>query len=129
MTGSDKLTIFVYGSLKKGFYNHPLLDVEGVEFLDTVEIPGVVLYDLGYYPAVVLTHGPTLVEAEAYRVPQRVFDFLNRMETGAGYDFSIYRANSLMAPQGYIWHWPDDLEGQRPKVDPDPDGVARWREK
>ena len=42
--------VAVYGSLRKGDYNHPM--IEGQEFLGSVDVDGFNLYSLGWYPCI-----------------------------------------------------------------------------
>lgn len=74
-------TVVVYGSLKRGRYNHPLLS--DAEFLGTTELVGT-MYAVSSYPAL-LDEGDTKYEAEVYKVNDRVFDAIHNMEIGAGY--------------------------------------------
>ncbi len=73
--------IAVYGSLKKGKYNHSIL--ESSKFLGKTQVTGT-LYTLGAYPAL-CGSGNNKYEAEVYEVSDEVFDLIDRMELGAGY--------------------------------------------
>lgn len=73
--------IAVYGSLKKGKYNNPLL--EDSEFLGDTKVKGT-LYGLGGYPAL-LEDGDIEYPAEIYRVSDSVYERIRGMELGAGY--------------------------------------------
>lgn len=73
--------IAVYGSLKKGKYNHPLL--EDSKFIGYVSVSGE-LYKVSSYPALVMGDGSTY-QAELYEVDDRTYDIVYRMELGAGY--------------------------------------------
>jgi gamma-glutamylaminecyclotransferase len=62
----ERIRLFVYGSLKRGFAGQPLLD--GARFEATATTgPGYALYDLGPYPALV-TGGDGAVHGELYWV-------------------------------------------------------------
>ena len=75
------INIAVYGSLKKGRYNHGIL--EGAELLGKSTVKGQ-LYSMGAYPALV-RQGENKYEVELYSVSEEVFNPIDRMELGAGY--------------------------------------------
>ena len=74
--------IAVYGSLKKGKYNHPLL--EDSEFIGKTTVFGT-LYAVSSYPALV-NEGNNEYEAELYDVDERTYMYIKGMEIGAGYE-------------------------------------------
>lgn len=74
-------TIAVYGSLKKGKYNHELL--KNAKFLGEAHIAGT-LYSLGSYPALV-EGNHELYEVEIYEVSDEDVEFVDMVEKGAGY--------------------------------------------
>ena len=71
----------MYGSLKKGKYNHVLL--EESEYLGDTEVVGT-LYGVSSYPAIV-AEGNNRYHAEIYRVDESTFNRIHSMELGAGY--------------------------------------------
>lgn len=73
--------VTVYGSLKKGKYNHHLL--HGCAFLGNTIVKGT-MYSVGMYPALV-EEGDNEYEAEVYEVPDSIYDYIYLMELGAGY--------------------------------------------
>lgn len=73
-------TIAVYGSLKKGRYNNPMLT--GSKFLGESKIKAD-MYSLGSYPAI--TDGEDMHNVELYEVDSSVYDRVHSMEIGAGY--------------------------------------------
>lgn len=97
----DKILVGVYGTLKRGFYNHHLL--EKAEFIKTTVIPdgNYCLYDLGSFPAVkVVLYGneeTTPVTVEIFQVDKETFDNLDRLE---GYP-SFYNRVLIETPEGY----------------------------
>ena len=73
--------IIVYGSLKKGKYNHRIL--EDSKFLADTTVRGT-LYSLGAYPALI-DEGENEYPAEIYEVDDEVYYSIARMEFWAGY--------------------------------------------
>lgn len=74
----SNILVFVYGSLKKRFYNHSLL--LSSEFISIhITEPKHTLVDLGAFPAVLNT-GNTAIHGEIYRVSEDVFSELDRLE-------------------------------------------------
>jgi gamma-glutamylcyclotransferase (GGCT)/AIG2-like uncharacterized protein YtfP len=83
MNGSeprDDHLVFVYGSLKRGFYNHRRLQ-RHAHIADVVTEPCFALYRLGRYPGMVRTQvKPHEVRGELWQVdPQGLLD-LDRLE-------------------------------------------------
>ncbi len=74
-------TIFIYGSLRKGRYNHYV--IKDAEFLGQSVMYGWDLYSLGNYPAIVKGDGRVVIEA--YRVTDEQYERIDWMEEGAGY--------------------------------------------
>lgn len=77
----------MYGSLREGGSNHPLLRTDGVAVpLAVLRIPGR-LYSLGEYSCAVPLAGGEDGEivAEVYEVDDRIFHSLDDMEREAGY--------------------------------------------
>lgn len=75
-------TIAVYGSLKRGHYNHPALEGHST-FLGEDKIKGT-LYSLGAYPAIT-EEGDNLYDVEIYEVDEEAYQSIRGMELGAGY--------------------------------------------
>ncbi len=72
------MLVFVYGSLKRGFWNHRLL--LGAVFEGADCITGA-LHDLGAVPAVALDDvRPTTVRGEVYTVDATTLERLDRLE-------------------------------------------------
>ena len=70
--------VFVYGSLKKDFYNHELLSSS--EYISThITDKKFTLVDLGAFPAV-LNVGDTAIDGEIYRVNSNTFMELDKLE-------------------------------------------------
>ncbi len=73
-----------YGSLKTGFYNNP--QSEGVISTGKiVDIPGFKMFSLGSYPYIRKTEEKSSIKGELFNISQEDFDWINRMELGAGY--------------------------------------------
>lgn len=72
--------VFVYGTLKKGYPNHHLLE-DGAAFLgERVTMPEFTMHNIhGAYPAVEL-HGETAIHGELYSVTSDVFKDLDHLE-------------------------------------------------
>jgi len=66
----------VYGSLRKGFSNHYLLQES--RLLHTMRVPGFTMYDLGAFPAV--TEGKGSITVEVYEITRETFKRLDRLE-------------------------------------------------
>lgn len=107
------MKIAVYGSLKKGKYNHDLLG--DAKFLGDIKVKGT-LYLVSTYP--VLLQGENEYDAEVYDVPEHNFNTVSRMEVMAGYVPTIvsteygdvivyyggdyYKANELKQIEKYV---------------------------
>jgi gamma-glutamylaminecyclotransferase len=77
--------VFVYGTLKRGFYNHSLL--ERAEFIreDQTEA-GFVMVSRGSYPAVYQDPTrPDRVHGELFTVDDRTLRILDQLESPYGY--------------------------------------------
>lgn len=72
----------VYGSLKKGKYNHSAL--EDCELVGTTKVKGT-LYAVSSYPAL-LDEGDNFYDLEVYKITDPIlYQRIQRMEIGAGY--------------------------------------------
>ena len=80
------MKILAYGTLRHTEYNFKRTkDLYGdITLLDTILVEGFQMHDLLYYPAI--TKNPnTFITAEVLLVSDKAFDFISRMEIGAGY--------------------------------------------
>lgn len=94
--------VFVYGSLKRGEFNHRRFGMDRQEFVGTGTISGYGLYDLGAYPCVVKHPDQNLtVHGELFHVADSTFKELCYIETGAGYS----RATERVRLSGKRWAW------------------------
>lgn len=106
------IRVFVYGTLKQGHGNHPAL--EGSEFLGrcTIEVPGLVLVDLGAYPGVVRTTSSDVVPifGEVYLVNEDTLHVLDLIEGHPSfyerikYDTPWKKAWVYTLPEDYLEH-------------------------
>lgn len=127
------MLVFVYGSLKKGFYNHPL--ISQFKQIAKGKINGR-MYSLGSFPAIVLSDDPSdVVVGEVYDVTTDVG--LRRLDRLEGYDpnsnFNFYTRSEVkcMTDDGrqldvMVYHFLDDRQmslRQRRRVE---DGI--WKE-
>lgn len=93
-------TVFVYGSLMKGGYNHPGY-MEEAQFLGDAYITGFDMYDLGYFPGIRYTEEPHKVLGELYDVSDAEFERICILE-GNG---SLYQCETVSAVLGREGDW------------------------
>lgn len=74
---SNKHTLFVYGTLKRGFHNHACLG-NNPTYLGEAVLPGYQMYSLGGFPAIALGKGE--VKGELYEVDDVGFKHCDRLE-------------------------------------------------
>lgn len=89
-------TVAVYGSLKLGRYNHPL--ISSCKFLGESTIKGT-MYSLGTYPALI-EEGDDEHKVELYELPDDIYLRVKRMEIGASYvekevDFKLRQVGTM----------------------------------
>lgn len=77
--------LFVYGTLKKGRYNHERFGMDHATFVRIATINGYSMYTNGIYPAAVKGKDSDSIVGEVYDVPDELYDRIERMETYAGY--------------------------------------------
>lgn len=71
--------LFVYGTLKKGYANHHVLD--GAKFVCNGVLPKAVLYSLGGFPGLQRTSSiEDEVVGEIYEIDERVLERCDRLE-------------------------------------------------
>lgn len=87
----DTVRVFVYGSLKRDYYNHSVMERCGGKFVDeaTISGSGYTLVDLGSYPGVILgpdnTGKTKEVHGEVYEVPLEGLRGLDTLEGHPNY--------------------------------------------
>lgn len=107
--------IFVYGSLKRGYGLHQLL--EGQVYCGTVETcPLYRIFDLGTYPGLVEWPDGVHVTGEVYQVD---LECLRKLDDAEGVDQGLYarRAVKLQSPfenvEVFAWFWLNKVAGLR----------------
>lgn len=81
--------IAVYGTLKKGYYNHLLIRESGT-YLGTYTVKGA-MQMIGLSYPMLFEKGDKEYECEVYRIPAEVFQLVESMEHGAGYYTKILK--------------------------------------
>ena len=110
-----KSLIFVYGSLKRGYALHHLLETQ-VSRGDAVTQPLYRIFDLGYYPGLVDWPDGLEIKGELYEIDATC---LNRLDDSEGVDDGFYarRAVLLKSPHDdlnvHAWFWLHPVNGCR----------------
>jgi len=73
--------LFVYGSLRTGLYNNPLLGKN--TYVRDTEIKNYKMYSLGHYPFIMPGNGT--IKGELHEITQENYNNIRQMEEGAGY--------------------------------------------
>ena len=103
--------IFVYGTLKQGFYNHFYL--EDAEHLGIhITEPVYTMVSLEHYPAVIPT-GSTSIHGELYRIDQETFYRIDELE---GYPI-FYSRIQIDTGAGKAWMYVIDEVLENPIVE------------
>lgn len=100
MENAGRHTLFVYGSLMRGGYNHPGFMADAA-YLGSATITGFDLYNLGYYPGIKHTKEQHVVRGELYDVSDAEFDTICNLE-GNG---SLYQCETVPAALGSRMDW------------------------
>lgn len=85
------MKIFIYGSIKKGFYNHERFNFHKLPFLGEKTLKNHCLLNLGVYPGMVSNGNPSdSVKGEVYEIDSsgEDFAFLQEVEENAGYSLA-----------------------------------------
>ena len=115
--------VFVYGTLKKGFYNHEYMNSKGDHaiFIQVATISGK-MYDLGAYPAINLVE-ERLVHGEVYEISSNILKQLDYLEGYPDlYSRTMIRINDEI--QAWVYH----MEYSRLKIFPRID-TGFWNKK
>jgi gamma-glutamylcyclotransferase (GGCT)/AIG2-like uncharacterized protein YtfP len=83
---------FIYGTLRRGQYNHKRFKGLSGHYKCDGVIRGYQLKPLGDYPAIVPSEGNEIVVGEIYELPESLHRVILRMEQNAGY---LYRPVSV----------------------------------
>ena len=99
--------VFVYGTLRQGQYNHPILGK--ARFVQMDELPDHALYSLRYFPAAYHSPGYSVV-GEVYEVDVATLERLDRLEGYTGNPLtSLYVRKEKVLRSGlnaYVYLWP-----------------------
>lgn len=96
-----KNRVAVYGSLRKGFYNHHI--IEGSIFLGEDWIFEINLYDLGPYPGALMEQSDGVL-VEVYEVSDQCLLRLDELEGFLENDQnSLYRRIPIESSYGSVW--------------------------
>jgi len=109
----EKIPIFVYGSLKKGYTLNDLLN--NAEFLGNAELEGYDLYEMERYPYPIIIEGEHSVMGEVYLVDYTTLCSLNRMECNSGYfsnkkEVTLIDFSKRKALFWYVYRLPDKIK-------------------
>lgn len=83
------MRLLVYGSLRKGAYNferfQEIFGEKEMSYIETRQIEGYSLHDLGAYPCAVETNDNTPLVVDILEVSDEAHERIKMMELGAGY--------------------------------------------
>lgn len=101
--------VFVYGSLKRGFGNHPV--IQDGSFIDEAitSEPSYEMFCMGGFPGVV--HGDKLISGEVYAVDDLVLERLDRLE-GNGSFYTREVVDTTIGP-AWVYLLTDDYSHRR----------------
>lgn len=92
--------VFVYGSLKKGCYNHRLM--KNSEFIGNGTVDNMLLYSLGAFPAIIPAkenEKSFAVKGEVYEVNAETLKMLDKLEgNGHFYTRELRTINTSIGP-------------------------------
>lgn len=103
--------IFVYGTLRRGGSNH--FRMAEAEFVSAGTVNGR-LYQIDWYPGLVLDASADMVTGEIYQVPLSVLDDLDRFE---GEEYRRLKTAVLLpggeAVSAWVWEWLGPVDESR----------------
>jgi len=109
--------IFVCGSLRNGEINHNRFEGFGNTLVTTGTISGVLLRNLGNYPALVASpNAGDLVVGEVYEISDGLGEIIDRWEREAGYELRAVRVASpagVVDAHAYFYANPGDIADRR----------------
>lgn len=101
-------TIFVYGSLKEGLYNHYLLGGKFAKLLQKEATTAGRMYSRGDFP--VLYKGDDTIHGEIWDVPDEAFHRIVDMELNAGYSLEKRIINNKYIAFIFLYHGNEQAE-------------------
>jgi gamma-glutamylaminecyclotransferase len=112
MQPCDSLLLFVYGTLKRGERNHPLLKDE--KYLgDTGTSPNYLLVDLGPYPGMVEKPlGGFSVQGELFEIPYALLIELDKIE-GSPFLFNLELITLVDGSKAFSYLYKQSIQGGR----------------
>ena len=110
---SSTHNVFVYGTLKRGLYNHYW--IQDGSYLGRRRLIGARLHNLGRFPMALLTESDAVIHGELYRVSEAGLRHLDQLE---GYP-SFYDRTEIRLSDGttaWIYHVDSKQVSARPEV-------------
>jgi gamma-glutamylcyclotransferase (GGCT)/AIG2-like uncharacterized protein YtfP len=95
------MKIAVYGSLRLGEFNNPIL--KRSKYIETTVFRGFELYSLGAFPAAVESFLPKPLTVDVYEVDPGTFIRLHNMETNAGYELIMHQRHTEQYLMWVMW--------------------------
>lgn len=114
------MLIAVYGSLKRGFYNHSRFGMSSMLLVQSGIVEGFKMWRVDGVPFPFVTRNPWCedmtgrVSVEVYEIDEQLFDVLDRMESGAGYMSCPVIVGTISAT---MWIVPERPMGAKPIED------------
>ena len=102
--------VFVYGTLKKGYGNHGVMQRAGGRFVEEAVIDGFELYAVSSYPGVI--RGKGLVKGEVYDVPDEGMVHLDRLE-GVPYLYQPEATITIDGQDVLVYLYQPELRGSK----------------
>lgn len=110
----QEVLVAVYGSLRKGLGNHPLLERNDAQLLSTEQIKGFQMYSLGGFPFITPDETAGDITIEVYAMPITGMRSLDALE---GYP-SFYDRMLVNTSKGQAWiYFIADRDGDYPLVE------------
>jgi len=121
--------VYVYGTLKHGYGNHRLLEVASTNPLGTARFTFKAKMFCVGFPVLMKSRSKITVEGELYEVDTATFKRLDRLESNG----RMYKRKRKKLPNGkHAWYYMGMNSYWQPRaygkhIQPDDDGVIRWR--
>jgi gamma-glutamylcyclotransferase (GGCT)/AIG2-like uncharacterized protein YtfP len=94
--------VFVYGSLKRNYWNHRVLEQSNGKFVKEDQLSGASIYNYSSFPALGFIEGKNPVQGEVFEVER--MDYLDRLE---GYP-NFYNRSLVKTDSGeevWVYHF------------------------